>query len=166
MKRLRGNFHMLHYSTSWTERLSKLCVWEKKEESYFEEREQYEANLQQETGCSKMVHSKMVQSSGCRTVKPGRSATLLAYTTQRPRWLQIRNSLCLRLLLRKTCGYFLYSFTMSWAIHLEHNWPSPRWHHTMTIADTHSSETTWQEHSTTKKRTAINHFSEFERLLQ
>ena len=55
MKRLWGNFHMLLYSTSWTERLSKRCVWEKKLESYFEEREQYEANLRQETGCSKML---------------------------------------------------------------------------------------------------------------
>src|SRR6267378_7416863 len=36
----------------------------------------------------------------------------------------------------------------------------------MTTAGTHSSETTRQEHSTTKKRIAINHCSEIERLLQ
>ena len=40
-----------------------------------------------DTGCSRMVRS-----SGCRSVKPGRSAALLAYTTQRPRWLQTRGS--------------------------------------------------------------------------
>jgi len=39
-----GNFHMLHYGTSWT----KQCIREKKVESDFEGREQYEANLQQE----------------------------------------------------------------------------------------------------------------------
>jgi len=44
-----GNFHMLHYGASWTERLTKRCIREKKVESYFKEREQYEANLQQET---------------------------------------------------------------------------------------------------------------------
>ncbi|KAN0086926.1 hypothetical protein V8E54_000614 [Elaphomyces granulatus] len=49
MKRLQGNFHMLHHGTSWTERLTKRCIREKKVKSYFEEREQYEANLQQET---------------------------------------------------------------------------------------------------------------------
>ena len=40
---------MLYHGTSWTERLTKRCIREKKVESYFEEREQYEANLQQET---------------------------------------------------------------------------------------------------------------------
>ena len=40
---------MLHYGTSWTECLTKQCIREKKVESDFEEREQYEANLQQET---------------------------------------------------------------------------------------------------------------------
>jgi len=70
----------------------------------------------------------MVRSSGCRSVKPGKSAALLAYTTQRPMSLDMK--LCLKLLLRKTCGYFLYSFAMSWAIHIEHNWASPRGHHT------------------------------------
>ena len=40
---------MLHYGTSWTERLTKQCIREKKVESDFEGREQYEANLQQET---------------------------------------------------------------------------------------------------------------------
>ena len=49
MKRLRGNFHMLYYGTSYTERLTKQYIQEKKVESDFEEREQYEANLQQET---------------------------------------------------------------------------------------------------------------------
>jgi hypothetical protein len=44
---------------------------------------------------SKSGCSRMVRSSGCRSVKPGRSAALLAYT-QRPRWLQIRNSLSLK----------------------------------------------------------------------
>ena len=49
MKRLRVNFHMLHYGTSYTERLTKQYIREKKVESDFEEREHYEANLQQET---------------------------------------------------------------------------------------------------------------------
>ena len=49
MKILRGNFHMLHYGTSPTECLTKQYIREKKVESDFEEREQYEANLQQET---------------------------------------------------------------------------------------------------------------------
>ena len=40
---------MLHHGTSWTERLTKRCIREKKVESYFEERGQYEANIQQET---------------------------------------------------------------------------------------------------------------------
>jgi len=40
---------MLHYGTSWTERLTKQCIREKKVESDFEGREQYETNLQQET---------------------------------------------------------------------------------------------------------------------
>jgi hypothetical protein len=48
MKRLRGNVHMLHYGISWTERLTKQSIREEKVESDFEEREQYEANLQQE----------------------------------------------------------------------------------------------------------------------
>jgi hypothetical protein len=48
---IQGDFHMsaLHYGTSWTERLAKQCILEKKVESDFKEREQYEANLQQET---------------------------------------------------------------------------------------------------------------------
>jgi len=45
----------------------------------------------------------------CRSVKPGKSAALLAYTTQRPMPLNMK--LCLKLPLRKTCGYFLYSYT-------------------------------------------------------
>jgi len=49
MKRLRGNFHMLHYGTSSTGRLTKQYIREKKVEWDFEERKQYEANLQQET---------------------------------------------------------------------------------------------------------------------
>ena len=49
MKRLRGNFHILHHGTSSTERLTKQYIREKKVEWDFEERKQYEANLQQET---------------------------------------------------------------------------------------------------------------------
>ncbi len=49
MKRLRGNLHMLHYGTSSTGRLTKQYIREKKVEWDFEERKQYEANLQQET---------------------------------------------------------------------------------------------------------------------
>jgi hypothetical protein len=49
MKRLRGNFHMLHYGTSYTERLTKQYIRGKEVESDFEERGQYEANLQEET---------------------------------------------------------------------------------------------------------------------
>jgi hypothetical protein len=40
---------MLHYGTSYTERLTKQYIREKKVESDFEEWEHYEANLQQET---------------------------------------------------------------------------------------------------------------------
>ena len=49
MKRLRENFHMLHYGTSYTERLTKQYIGGKEVESDFEERGQYEANLQEET---------------------------------------------------------------------------------------------------------------------
>ena len=40
---------MLHYGTSYTERLTKQYIRRKKVESDFEERGQYEANLQEET---------------------------------------------------------------------------------------------------------------------
>ena len=39
---------MLHYGTSYTERLIKQYIRGKKVESNFEERRQYEANLQEE----------------------------------------------------------------------------------------------------------------------
>src|SRR6267378_6153605 len=96
MKRLRGNFHMLHYGTSYTERLTEQSIREKKVESDFEERGQYETNLQEET---------LVVLEWYHT---GTSAALLAYTTQR--LMSLNMKLCLKLLLRRTCGYF---FTVS-----------------------------------------------------
>ena len=99
---------MLHYGTSYTERLTKQYIRGKKVESDFEERGQYEANLQEETLVVLEWYEAPVADL---CVKPGKSAALLAYTTQRPMSLNMK--LCLKLLLRKTCGYFLYSFAMS-----------------------------------------------------
>ena len=89
-----------------------------------------------DTGCSRMV-----QSSGCRSLKPGKSAALLAYTTQRPMSLNMK--LCLKLLLRKT-----WLFPLQFRYELSYTYWAQ-------LGFTKVTSYTY-DNSTTNKRTAIN----------